>query len=69
MIRVNVCKPVIYGDRRVDYKEISGNSDDTKPTEGLATGSLFHEVDTTKVFAWDEHTQTWYEQCKLGGDE
>ena len=50
------------------YYEFSGPSTAEKPTEGVATGSLFHEVDTTKVYAYDESTETWYEQTTLGGD-
>ena len=50
------------------YFEFAGPSTATKPTENVCTGSLFHETDTTKVYAYDESTETWYEQCALGGD-
>ena len=50
------------------YFEYAGSSNDPKPTSMVATGSLFHETDTTKVYAYDESTETWYEQCALGGD-
>lgn len=52
------------------YFEFAGPSSASKPDDvSICTGSLFHEVDTTKVYAWDESAETWYEQCKLGGDE
>ena len=51
------------------YVEFAGLSTDTKPTDDfLATGSLFHEVDTTKVFSYDEAGEEWVEQMTLGGD-
>lgn len=52
------------------YFEFSGDSSMSKPTGGMiAQGSLFHEVDTATWYAYDETTQTWYEQIKLGGDD
>lgn len=50
------------------YFEFAGPSTATKPTKNVCTGSFFHEVDTTKVYSYDESTETWYEQCALGGD-
>lgn len=56
----------------VRYMEYAGLSTDTKPTgSNIATGSLFHEVDTTKVYAYNESAATgeeWVEQITLGGD-
>ena len=53
------------------YFELSGLSTDTKPVGApIATGSLFHEVDSTKVYAYDEEGTSgneWVEQIKLGG--
>ena len=65
MVRVNKADRVT-GD--TTYFEYAGLSTDTKPTDGVSTGSWFHEVDTSKVYAYDEHTETWYEQYYLGGD-
>lgn len=48
-----------------NYREFSGLSTDTKPTEGLATGSSFFEVDTNDVYFWDEESETW---MKAGGE-
>ena len=41
------------------YIEAAGLSTDTKPSEDLVTGSLFLEVDTGKVYAYDEVSGTW----------
>lgn len=53
------------------YAEIAGLSTDTKPTEindkGIATGSLFLEVDTMKLFAFDETgSGSWGNGVQLG---
>ena len=45
----------------VQYMEFAGLSTDTKPTEEVATGSVFLEVDTSKVYFYDESTSTWLE--------
>lgn len=70
MIRV-IESHVVKGDIR--YMEYAGLSTDTKPTgSNIATGSLFHEVDTTKVYAYNEAASSgseWVEQVQLGGDE
>ena len=50
------------------WYKFAGLSTEAKPTEGVATGSLFHEVDTATVYAFDAYTQTWYVQCELGGE-
>ena len=44
----------------------AGLSTDTKPTDGLATGSFFLEVDTSKAFFFDEVSGNWIE---AGGAE
>lgn len=36
-----------------------GLSTETKPTDGLATGSLFIELDTGTVYYFNEATLTW----------
>lgn len=57
MIRIIENKWNGYGDRH--YIEAAGLSTDDKPTAGLVTGSLFLEVDTGAVYAFDETTDTW----------
>ena len=34
----------------------------------ISTGSLFHEVDTTKIYAYNEVSGEWIEQMQLGED-
>ena len=50
----------------IHYVELSGLSTDTKP-EGFATGSLFLEVDTGDVYAYDEEGAEWNQIASLGG--
>lgn len=53
------------------YFEYAGPSTAAKPVNDLiCTGSLFHEVDTTKIYAYNEDADSgeeWVEQIKLGG--
>ena len=44
------------------YLEISGDSTETKPTTGVADGSVFIESDTGKVFFFNEKSGSWVEQ-------
>ena len=44
------------------YFEFAGLSTDTKPTEGIATGSIFTEVNTGKVFFFNSDAGAWVEQ-------
>ena len=48
------------------YIEVSGKSTDEKPL-GYATGSIFVEVDTGKVFFFDEDNGDWVEQFSFQG--
>ena len=47
------------------YFELSGLSSDDKPIEfegaKVANGSIFLEMDTSKVYAYDEDNETWRE--------
>ena len=45
------------------YVEICGASCDTKPTEGIVTGSIYKEVDTGHTFMFDETTGAWYDSA------
>ncbi len=67
MVRTIICKPV-RADVPKFYFEFAGESTtDEKPSDDtIATGSLFHEVDTKKVYAYGEDSATWYEQMTLG---
>ena len=45
--------------------EIACLSSDTKPTEGLATGSSAIEVDTGDFYLFDEAGSTWTMMCTI----
>lgn len=49
-----------YSDNAV-LNEYYGLSTDTKPTENVATGSVFIEVDTGATFLYDEEGEDWTE--------
>ena len=50
------------------YVELAGLFNDTKPTDdSYATGSLFLEVDTGDVYAYDEDSSDWGKIASLGG--
>lgn len=49
------------------YSEFAGLSTDDKPDIKVATGSLFLEVDTGDVYAFDEESETWNKVAELGG--
>ena len=54
----------------VNYCEFAGLSSDTKPTSGISTGSLFLEVDTGDVYAFDETDGgAWGKIASLGGGD
>ena len=68
MIRAIKREQIEYGETPAIYYEYAGLSTDTpKPTEAVATGSLFLEVDTGDVYAYDEHGEEWNKVCALGG--
>ena len=47
--------------------ELAGNSGDSKPTAGMVTGSVFHEVDTGKDYYFDEVSGGWAAQNSGNG--
>ena len=50
------------------YIEAAGLSTDTKPTVGICTGSLFLEVNTGDVYAFEEgDSPKWDKIAELGG--
>ena len=53
----------------VSYIESAGLSTDAKPVTGIATGSLFLEVDTGDVYAYDEAGGDWGQIAALGGGD
>ena len=44
-----------------EYIEMAGLSTDSKPTGKFATGSIFTEVDTGKVYLYNAAGTTWVE--------
>lgn len=42
--------------------EFYGKSYDSKPINGVNNADLFYEMDTRKVFLYDEDGKTWIEQ-------
>ena len=62
MVRILSVKQYKYSNGEYQYIEAAGLSTDTKPVvENMATGSTFIEVNTKKVFMWDEESETWVE--------
>lgn len=41
--------------------DIRGLSTDTKPTENICNGTTFFEIDTSKLFIYDEENNIWRE--------
>lgn len=69
MVRELVSRGDKYNTSEKCYKEYAGLSTDSKPKERVMTGSLFLEVDTGDVYAFDEtSTGTWGKIAALGGD-
>lgn len=62
MIRHIVNRP--FTDGKI-YVRAAGLSTDAKPAAGLATGSRFLEVDTGKVYFFDEAAGSWDEDPQL----
>ena len=55
-------EPIVVKGKYIEY---AGNSNDTKPTDGICcTGSLFMEADTGDVYVYDEEENSW---TKIGG--
>ena len=67
MIRTIKREQIEYGENPAIYCEMAGLSGDTKPTDTIATGSLFIEVNTGDVYAYDEAGEKWWKVCALGG--
>ena len=65
MVRI-IVEQTYAADKR--YIEAAGLHDDTKPTGGVITGSLFLEVDTGDVYAFAEgDSPAWGKIAALGG--
>ena len=63
MVRIIESKVVAKApDENLFYVEGSCTSTDTKPTDGIADGSIFIESDTGDVYFYNEDSETWIEQ-------
>ena len=51
----------MFTDTGKKYIEAFGLSTDTKPTTNIITGSVFVEVDTGKVYLFNETASAWVE--------
>ena len=50
-----------YAGNEKSYIEAACLSTDDKPTDGIANGSIILEMDTKKVYMFDEAGDTWRE--------
>lgn len=57
---ITVVSATWRGDTK-ELREYRGLSTDTKPTTNVANGSIFFEIDTGKVFMYDETNTQWRE--------
>lgn len=67
MVREIDAKENKYNRTEPAYRKLAGKRDDEKPKDGILTGSLFLEVDTGDVYAYDEEDEDWYVICHLLG--
>lgn len=49
--------------------EYDGLSTDTKPTSGVRNGSVFAEIDTGKIYLFDEENSQWIEQVESSSSD
>ena len=64
MVRITK-ERIIEGNKK--HIEAAGLSTDTKPSADIVTGSLFLEVDTGNVLAFDEVDSEWKTIAEPGG--
>lgn len=62
---IRVLKEITF-DLDMKYVAVAGLSTDTKPVDGIITGSKFLEVDTGYSYEFDEVGKEWYQV--LGAD-
>ena len=55
----NTLYPGGYSCRRAVYYGLSG---DEKPAEGVHNADIFYEMDTQKIYLYDESNTRWLEQ-------
>ena len=67
MIRTLKRLVALDGGTDKEYVEMTMLSTDTKPTTGIIGGSIAVEVDTGKVYFFDETGASWIEQFSFQG--
>ena len=65
MVQITEDKLIFEKNEELHYIECSCLHTDSKPTDGIATGSLCIEVDTGKVYLYNSDGETWVEQFSL----
>lgn len=60
-------KERIFAEDGKKYIDAAGLSTETKPTTGIVTGSMFFEVDTGDIYAFDEVNAVWHKVVESGG--
>lgn len=50
------------GSHTAQNAEFYGKAKDVKPTKNVPNASIFYEMDTKKVFLFDEEDGVWLEQ-------
>lgn len=62
MIRATNAVLVDY-ENNIQIANLFGTSEDEKPTTGYANGSTFLEVDTGKIYLFNEDASEWVEMA------
>ena len=57
---------ITFTDDGKHFKQTAGTSDETKETENLIMGSMFIEVDTAKLYFFNETSSSWGDGIQLG---
>lgn len=60
IIKTDIIKNEEEG-KKIIVGEIVGLSTDEKPTENIGNGAIFIEIDTKKLYFFDEENQQWRE--------
>jgi len=58
---ITIIKTELVDENNLKTAEYRGNSNDSKPTEGVGNGSTFLETDTGKLYIYDLESETWNE--------
>ena len=56
----SITKSTYFGDNKILIEAVC-LADDSKPTTGIANGSMCLEMDTGKIYAFNEAASSWVE--------